>query len=293
MNQPLLSIIIPTHNRPHLLEKAVKSALQQTLKNIEVIVVDDASDPPAQLADHPQLSVIRLSTSHGGAGARNVGTQAAQGRWITYLDDDDQLLPHMAETSLKALAATDLPPPVAVISGIEVVDETGQHQEERLPPPVRFKGCYFSLEDLEPGCSYNTKQTLVVERDVIEKIGGWDENFRSRVHSELFLRLNLACSIVGIPEVTYCLLRAQHEPRISKNRLLRQESFQRLIQKHRSMFWAKRSMYASFVYEHAKISYYLGQKGAALFSLIHAFYINPKTTLSRLLLLFKDFVQSS
>ncbi len=50
MNNPLLSIIIPTYNRPHLLLRAVNSALAQTVEDIEVIVVDDASPEPVQLS---------------------------------------------------------------------------------------------------------------------------------------------------------------------------------------------------------------------------------------------------
>ncbi|MGC1393766.1 MAG: glycosyltransferase family 2 protein, partial [Coleofasciculaceae cyanobacterium] len=100
MSKPLLSIIIPTHNRPQLLVHAVNSALEQTINDLEVIVVDDASTEPVNLPDHPRLRVIRLTKSHGGAGARNVGTKEANGRWIMYLDDDDRLLPQMAALSL-------------------------------------------------------------------------------------------------------------------------------------------------------------------------------------------------
>ena len=97
MSYPQLSIIIPTRNRPHLLPLAVESALGQTFSDLEVIVVDDASTQKAQLPQDSRLRVIRLEQWRGGAGARNVGTEAAQGRWVTYLeDDDDCLLPQMA-----------------------------------------------------------------------------------------------------------------------------------------------------------------------------------------------------
>jgi glycosyltransferase involved in cell wall biosynthesis len=118
---PRLSIIIPTHNRPHLLPQAVGSALNQTVVDLEVIVVDDASSEPVQLPADPRLRVIRLEAGVGGAGARNVGTQAARGCWVTYLDDDDCLLPHMAEISLSALESAIADSPVAVIAGIQQV----------------------------------------------------------------------------------------------------------------------------------------------------------------------------
>jgi glycosyltransferase involved in cell wall biosynthesis len=280
MSNPLLSIVIPTRDRPHLLPRALKSALEQTIDDLEVIVVDDASTQPVDLPSHPRLRTIRLSSSRGGAGARNAGTEAARGRWIAYLDDDDLLLPQMAAASLAALEETTLPAPVAAISGIEVVNAQNQVTKTRLPPPVRLRGCHFSLEELEPGKSYNTKQTLVVEREVIRKIGGWDESFRSRVHTDLFLRLNPVCSLLGLPIVTYQLY--SHEgDRVSRNPSLRQESFERLIYKHRELFNAHPKMFAHFVYEHACMSYKLGQRRAAFSSFCWAIGLAPIHTLSR------------
>jgi glycosyltransferase involved in cell wall biosynthesis len=277
MSIPLLSVIIPTHNRPHLLPRAVQSALNQTFTDLEVVVVDDASTEPVQLPEQPRLRVIRLDPGRGGAAARNAGTEAAQGRWVTYLDDDDYLLPHMAEVSLGAIAQSSLPPPIAVISSIEVVNFNRKIISQRVPPPLRMRGCYFSLEELEPGYSYLTKQTLVVERSLIQQIGGWDESFRSRVHSELFLRLNPACTIIGIPEPTYRLC-SHDEHRVSENLALRQASFKQLIDKHRSAFEAHPKMFADFVVNHAIKSYQKRQWQSALSNLFWAFSIDPVQT---------------
>ncbi|MBW4517919.1 MAG: glycosyltransferase [Timaviella obliquedivisa GSE-PSE-MK23-08B] len=280
MSSPLLSIIIPTHNRPQLVQRAVQSALEQTAKEIEVIVVDDASTEPVILPSQSNLKLIRLQPGRGGAGARNVGTEAAQGRWVTYLDDDDRLLPHMASVSLQALLTTTFSPPIAIISGIEVINTQGKVLRVRTPPSVRLKGCHFALEDLEPQYSYNTKQTMVVERAIIQKIGGWDETFRSRVHSELFLRLNSACSILGLPIVTYQLY-SHDADRVSRNGILRQESFRRLITKHQTAFRAHPKRFASFILEHAHSSYRMGQKQAAISSLLWALRIHPQQTLAQ------------
>lgn len=279
MSNYALSIIIPTRDRPHLLPRAVKSALEQTFADLEVIVVDDASTQLVELPEDPRLRIIRLSKPHGGAAARNVGTDAAIGRWVMYLDDDDLLLPHMAAVSLDALAQATLPAPVGVLSGMELVDLQGNITGSLLPPPARPRGAHFSLEELEPGCSYNTKQTLVVEREVIRSIGGWDEEFRSRVHSELFLRLNPVCSLLGLPIVTYQLC-AHEGDRVSRNPTLRQESFQRLVRKHELLFKAHPKMFADFVYEHARKSYAVGQKRAAFSSVFWAMQIDSLHTFS-------------
>ncbi len=268
MTNPILSIIIPTYNRPHLLPRAVNSALAQTVEDIEVIVVDDASPQPVQLPEHPKLRIIRLPENSGGAAARNAGAKAARGRWITYLDDDDELLPHMVELSLEALAKTNLPKPVAALSGIEVVNGDGEVIKKKFPPTLAL-GSHFCLEDIEPGQCFNCKQTMVVERDVLLGIGGFDESFRSRVHTELFLRLNPVCSIVGLRVITYRLFKHKGS-QVSKNSSLRQVSFSRLIHKHKSIFQAHPKGFAKFVLNHARRSYELGQIGAALFWLLWA-----------------------
>ena len=196
MNNILLSIIIPTYNRPHFLPRAVESALQQTLEEVEVIVVDDGSDEPVTLPEHSQLKVIRLSQNSGNAVARNVGLKAAKGQYVTYLDDDDQLLANMAQVSIDALKNTILPQPVAALSGLEVIKPDGELIDRRLPPTLPL-GSHFFLEDIEPEKSYFSKQTLVVERELLLEIGGYDETFTSRVHTEMFLRLIPVCSILG------------------------------------------------------------------------------------------------
>lgn len=291
MSNPLLSIIIPTHNRPQLVITAVTSALKQTMEDLEVIVVDDASQIPPELPQDKRVRMIRLPESRGGAAARNIGTNLARSRWITYLDDDDRLLPDMATMSLQALSENTCTNPVAVISGLEVINTSGEVTQKRIPPQLREKGSHFFLEEIEAGYSYNTKQTLVVERKLIEQIGGWDETFPSRVHSELFLRLNPACSIIGLPVVTYQLT-AHEGARVSRNIQLRQESFQRLINKHRTLFKAHPKMFAHFVYEQALMSQQLNQHGATISNLFLAMQIDPVYTLKRLTKpVYKKFLQ--
>lgn len=280
MKQPLLSIIIPTYNRPHLLPKAVNSALAQTTEDIEVIVVDDASTKELELSPHPNLRIIRQPENRGGAAARNLGAKLAKGRWITYLDDDDQLLPYMAQVTLAALASTSLTQPVALLSGLEVIDENGKVLQKLIPPTLP-KGCHFCLEEIERGKSFNTKQTMVIERELLLEINGFDESFTSRVHTELFLRLNQVCSLHGLPVVTYQLLKHQGE-RVSSNPLLRQKNFNRLINKHKQLFEAHPKMFANFIYDHAIMSYKLNQKQAALKSIAWAMSLHPFHTFARM-----------
>src|SRR6185437_1348576 len=95
--QPLVSAVIPTRNRPALVLSAIRSALRQTWRRMEVIVVVDGPDAEtaASLAGvtDARLRVITLPEASGGCAARNAGVQAAQGEWIGFLDDDDEWFP--------------------------------------------------------------------------------------------------------------------------------------------------------------------------------------------------------
>lgn len=276
----LLSIIIPTYNRPDLLLRAVNSALAQTIKDFEVIVVDDCSSKPISLPEHPRLRIIRLPENKGGSAARNIGTKAALGHWINFLDDDDELLPDMAEVSLKALQQSSLPKPVGAISGIEVVDREGKVIKTRIPPTLP-RGSHYGLEDIDSSHSFLCKQTLIVEKEVLLSIGGFDESLPSRIHTDLFLRLNLVCSLVGIDRIGYRLYK--HDGfQISSDPTRRQAGFDRIVEKHYKIFQAHPKMYANFIYEQVITSYKMGQSKAGLKNLSKAIEVSPQHTFGRI-----------
>lgn len=276
----LLSIIIPTYDRPQLLLRAVNSALAQTIEDFEVIVVDDCSSEPVKLPEHPRLRVIRLLENRGGSAARNIGTEAAQGRWINFLDDDDELVPNMAELAFKGLQRSSLPSPVGVILGIEVINREGKKIETRLPPTLA-RGSHYGLEDIDHSESFLCKQTLIVEKEVLLAIGGFDETLPSRIHTDLFLRLNLVCSILGVRQVGYRLYKHQGF-QISSDPTRRQIGFERIIEKHGEIFEAHPEMFANFVYNQAMRSYKIGQIQAGWKNLGRALKISPRHTLGRM-----------
>lgn len=100
-----VSAVIPTRNRPDLVSRAVRSALEQTCGDLEVIVVIDGADEATEHVlseiDDTRLRVIVLKQSLGGAEARNAGVAAANGEWIAFLDDDDEWLPEKIARQLE------------------------------------------------------------------------------------------------------------------------------------------------------------------------------------------------
>lgn len=274
---PDATVFIPTYDRPRQLRDAVDSALAQTVTDTEVLVVDDASPEPVVLPSHPRLRVLRLVSNSGHTVARNAGLEAARGRWVTCLDDDDLLLPRHLELALTAIEATDLPPPVASLSGVEVALPDGRVVETRLPPDRLPKGSLYSLEEEPPGRSFGVRATLVVERSVLLGIGGWDPTYRSRDHTEMFLRLNPVCSLVGVPVPTY--RRNRHDgPQVSGDPTARLESQRRLEARHAELLAARPARHADMVFRQSVKLWQADERRAALQTWRRAVRIAPART---------------
>ena len=104
---PRVSVIIPTHNRRNLLCAAIDSVLAQTYPEIEIIVVDDGStdDTTDAMAQYVGRIVYLRQTNQGVAATRNAGIWAATGEYLTFLDDDDLMLPTKVERQVQLLAS--------------------------------------------------------------------------------------------------------------------------------------------------------------------------------------------
>lgn len=105
---PAVTVIVPTYNRPELVIRAVESVRRQTYDSWEVIIVDDASTTDVATAVGPllrdsRIRRLRRSDNGGASAARNTGLQEAKGRFVCFLDDDDELLEHKLEHQVNQL----------------------------------------------------------------------------------------------------------------------------------------------------------------------------------------------
>jgi glycosyltransferase involved in cell wall biosynthesis len=105
--EPLVSCIIPTYNRAHIVGRAIQSVLSQTYKNIEVIVVDDGSQDNTQevvlsIKDE-RVRYIRLHRNFGSGFARNIGIANVRGEFVAFLDSDDYFLPEKIEKQVELM----------------------------------------------------------------------------------------------------------------------------------------------------------------------------------------------
>lgn len=198
MRIPLVSVVLPTHNRATFLRHAINSVLEQTERNIELIVVDDASidgtsDLLNQLVNSDcRIKILRNSESLGGGGARNVGIAASSGEWIAFLDDDDEWVETKLRCQLDKLNAC--PSAVACSCNFQQYFSSGASKIVRLPENV-------TLHQLLRGSVLGGASMCLCSREILSRIGGFDTKFKSGQDWDLWVRLRQEGNIAVCNEV--------------------------------------------------------------------------------------------
>ncbi len=176
---PKVSVITPTYKRAHFLSRAIDSILNQTYPNIQVIVVDNNADLPEcrqetgitmeKYKDDPRVVYIQSAANLGGGGARNIGAEACDGEYITFLDDDDEYLPSKVESQLKFMMMHELD---FSLTDVTMYDKNGNFSERRSRPFIKdwspdnlFKN--HAVYSLTPTSTY------MIKRDFLFEIGGF------------------------------------------------------------------------------------------------------------------------
>ena len=199
MQDPRVSIIIPTFNRRHFVGDAIDSCLAQTWQNCEVIVVDDGStdDTASFLRQQYGAQIQYIHQANQGPGiARNRGIAAAKGDFIQFCDADDQLASHKVEICLDYFRRH---PEIAVVhTYYQFVASDGITALE-TPPFPRFSDDIFCEMLRLTGCHILISSTMT-RTAALRDVGGFpdDPQFRSAEDWDLFLRLAAAYRFHGI-----------------------------------------------------------------------------------------------
>jgi glycosyltransferase involved in cell wall biosynthesis len=241
---PLATIVITTHDRPELVQRALRSALAQTVENVEVLVVDDGSDPPfvSEVSDD-RVHSIRRDRARGPSAARNAGLAAARGAWVTFLDDDDELAPDMVERSVGAAMGSELPAPVAVMSSVVVIDGEGT-QLATHHPSTFTRGEHYLFEGR--GGAGRVANSIVAPTEVVRAIGGFDEQLAAFQHDDFGLRLNAAASILGVDDPLY-RMSTHSQTRVSSGLDSITKDMERTLAKHADLFRRHPATHASYM----------------------------------------------
>ena len=181
--EPMVSIIIPVYNGSNYVQEAIDSALAQTYKNIEVIVVNDGSKDDGK-TEEIALSygdkIRYFKKENGGvSSALNLGIENMQGEYFSWLSHDDKYEPKKVENQVAALKNIDNKETVVVCSG-RPIDENS-NLIENYPSKQRFENGLVSwdkaFENLFNQGSFNGCAFLI-HKNVFKKVGRFDETLR-------------------------------------------------------------------------------------------------------------------
>jgi glycosyltransferase involved in cell wall biosynthesis len=172
---PDVSVVIPTCNRPHLATRAVRSALAQTYRDLEVVVVVDGPDDEtcAALAavGDDRVRVIVLPEQGQAPNARNVGVRAARGRWTAFLDDDDEWLPPKLEVQLKLAATARKESPVVATRLVSRTPRSDAVMPRRLPGVGEPLSEYFTVRrGLFYGDGFIQTSTIMAPTELVRRV---------------------------------------------------------------------------------------------------------------------------
>lgn len=185
-NKPLISVIVPTYNRAHIISRAIRSIFSQGYDYIEVIIVDDASsDNTEEVVKAFQKDNIiyrRLSNNSGASAARNEGINIAKGDFIAFLDSDDEWLSDMINRQLAIFKNN----PTIDASFTAFIRHYGNNPE--YIAPTKKNNNKKMLESLLRN-NFITAQTLMLKRACINELGGFDESLSHREDWDLGIRL--------------------------------------------------------------------------------------------------------
>ena len=193
---PRTSVIIPTHNRPELLPRAVESA-QLAGRDLEVVVVDDAStDQTASVCRSlKDIKYVRVDRNQGVAGARNVGLLHSEGEFVTFLDDDDSRLP--GSIDLQARVLLENPEAGFVCGGMILTDQNYQPTGEVTHPRHPGGDVFWKVLEFDfPAMGLST----LIRKECLLRVGLLRPHLAGIDDWDLLARLAEIYSGIVIPE---------------------------------------------------------------------------------------------
>jgi glycosyltransferase involved in cell wall biosynthesis len=226
---PQVSVIIPTYNRAGLLATAIRSVLDQTFSDFDLVVVDDGSDDSidevVKAVNDERVRSIRHEQRRGGAAARNTGIRNTDGEFVAFLDDDDEWYPQKLARQVSLLRCSNSNVG-AVYTGYEVVNRDTRKVCGRKVPMHRGDISSALLE----GNAIGTTSCLLLRRSCFEGVGMFDESLPSFQDYDLWIRLSRAYYFDYTSE---CLLNYHvHSDKVWTNPHLIREGLDILVEKY-------------------------------------------------------------
>lgn len=224
-----ISVIIPTYNRENLIEKCIKSVLEQTYQPTEIIVVDDGStDKTIDVINKMSSPIIRViigGKNRGAQAARNIGIREAGGDWIAFLDSDDVWLPDKLEKQKECVERSGR----KLCAGGGLILKNGEKSASWLNGQ---SGMVFDSVILHKMCFLY--QTILVKKDCLMQIGMLDENVPSYQELDISIRLANKYEVDYINEPLFIWNR-DNEKTISNDKKKQIEGREYIFEKYREL----------------------------------------------------------
>ena len=192
----LVSVVIPTYKRASTLSSSIQYVLNQTYKNMEIIVVDDNGKGTAEQIDTEkvleqyiksgQITYIIHEQNRNGSAARNTGLKASHGEYINFLDDDDKMFPHKIEEQVQRLLNTDNSIGATYCNSEIYHIQNITHKLIKQESNVTAEG-NLCREYVLGLTKFNTSM-IMFKREAIERIDGFDESFTRHQDYEMMIR---------------------------------------------------------------------------------------------------------
>lgn len=197
---PTVSVIISTYNRAHMVGRAIRSVLGQTYRDFELIVVNDAStdhtDEVLNSFNDKRIRYVRFGENRGGPAARNTGIKMARGKYIAFLDDDDEWLPAKLEKQVEKMK--DVTGEVGLIySGSEVIADDSNTIQRRYHPEQRGN----VHKRLLLGPMVGSVSNVLVKKECFIKVGLFDESLKSCQDWDMWKRISDHYEFDFVPEI--------------------------------------------------------------------------------------------
>ena len=237
--QPLVSVVIPTYNRPDYVSRAIDSVLEQTYPSFEIIVIDDASetDLTPLKENYPQVTFLKNEQNRGACYSRNRGLQEAKGTYINFLDDDDELFPEKIELQVQKFQESQNPK-VGMITAHALDIRSGEKvlRKNNVTGNIYRKILYSYL--------LSGTETMLFRTSAIKEIGGFDENLESNHEYDVLIRFCEKYEVDYVDKILSKEHRSENQISLNFDKKIHGAKF--LFKKHNdryksfgSLFWLK------------------------------------------------------
>ncbi|MGH8528228.1 MAG: glycosyltransferase family 2 protein [Nevskiales bacterium] len=277
---PLISVILPTYNRAHLLPRAIGSVLAQSYRNLELIVADDAStDRTAEVVNairDARVRYLRCPRNGGPGYARNRGIEQARGDYIAFQDSDDVWLPHKLALQMQALQAAPVPTGMVCVAYSVRFADGGEKQVGTEIDPVRC-----DVEQLLLAGFTYIPPTWLLRRECLADAGMFDEHLPNREDWELVFRIFPRWELSILPELG--VIKYETAGSIEGNWRGRIESYRSILERYAPRWSGHPALQAIHYADIAEAHLRLGEHAQARAALAEALRLRPWAFKDRLL----------